>query len=284
MKDLDTLEGEEMWASRVIDASQSYKTFLSDSSDQSFGKFGEFLFERWCLEKKIPCAGEHKNGVDFIVENSLLVDVKAVRHIRQSKRTSFRRHPSEKQIPGVCYAYIIFWSDCVELKIERDNRGIGKFDCDIERTVVEQTWTAFEKRSIKLKDRTHTEFANSLKNDLITWLRHTLNVEARLIQRKVSANLNARKGGWGADNFYQNHSGKHQLVVLLGISDRKVVYVHSYPTAEWQNIEVQKKPVGTNRKEILCYYVDKLSDRYKFKDIEDFKLNVQKRFNFTEKK
>jgi hypothetical protein len=253
--------------------------FSVNSSAQSFGKFGEFLFMRWCLGKKIPCSGEHKNGVDFIVENLLLVDVKAVRHIKQSKKRSFRRHPAEKQIPGVCYAYIIFWSDCVELRVERDNRGIGKFDCDIERTVVEQSWAAFEKDSIKLIDRTHTEFAYSLKNDLKSWLRRTLNVEARIIQRKVSANLNSRKGGWGADNFYQNHTGEHQLVVLLGISHGKVLYVHSYPTAEWQKIEVQKKPVGTNRKEIFCYIEKKLSNRYRFADVAEFKKNVKDRFD-----
>ena len=278
MNDVDLLEGEEMWASRVIDESQAYKNFLSDSSAQSFGKFGEFLFERWCLGRKIPCAVEHKNGVDFIVDSSLLFDVKAVRHIKQSKKTSFRRHPADKQIPGVFYAYIIFWSDCVELRVERDNRGIGNFDCDIEPTVVEQSWTVFEKDSIKLKDRTHSEFAYSLKNDLKSWLRRTLNIEARVIQRKVSANLNARKGGWGADNFYQNHSEKHQLVVLLGISDGKVLWVHSYPTAEWRSIKVKPKPVGTNRKEVFCYVEKELQDRYRFADVDDFKKSVKERF------
>lgn len=280
MKDLDVLGGAVMWTSRVIGETQTYNSFVSDLSAQSFGKFGEFLFERWCLGQKIPCSGEHKNGVDFIVENALPVDVKAVRHITQSKKKNFRRHPVEKQIPGVCYAYIIFWSDCVELRMERDNLSIGKFDCEIERMVVEQSWTAFEKDSIKLKDRSHADFAYSLKNDLKSWLRHTLNVEARIIQRKVSANLNAREGGWGADNFYQNHSRKHQLVVLLGISDGKVLYVHSYPTAEWQNIEVQRKPVGTNRKEIFCYIENNLLNRYRFADVDEFKKNVKERFGF----
>jgi hypothetical protein len=44
-------------------------------------------------------------------------------------------------------------------------------------------------------------------------------------------------------------------------------------------IVVRPKPVGTNRKEILCYDVTKLLDRYKFRDIDDFKANVKERFN-----
>ena len=41
----------------------SYEDFLKDSSAQSIGKFGEFLFAKFCDSKKIKCNKEHENGV-----------------------------------------------------------------------------------------------------------------------------------------------------------------------------------------------------------------------------
>lgn len=258
----------------------TFEYFINNCSAQSLGKFGEFLFKKWCFNRNIPCVGKHENGIDFYIENSLHVDVKALRHIQKKKKDSFRRFPADKQIFEVCYAYVIFWSDCVELRVEREDCSVGNFDCDIEENLVEQSWVSFDKTSIKLQDRSHAEFARSLKIELKSWVRHNLNLEPRIIQRKVSSKLNARKGGWGADNFFQSNFNKYQLVILLGVSEKKVLYVHSYPTCEWQNIEVVPKPVGTNRKQILCYVVDKLPSRYKFEDLNDFKKSVKKRFGF----
>ena len=86
-----------------------FEDFLQNSSSQSLGKFGEFLFEEFCKQEKINCKREHEGGVDFIIKSNIKVDVKAVRHIKVNSKERFRRHNTEKQLPGVHYAYIIFW-------------------------------------------------------------------------------------------------------------------------------------------------------------------------------
>jgi len=257
----------------------SFEDFLKTASAQSLGKFGEFLFLRYCQLKGIPCVGRHKGGVDFYVENKFSIDVKAVRHISVPSRHSFRRHNIEKQLPGVIYAYIIFWNDSVELRVEEKDLRFGDYDCSLENQFVSATWDKFDKKSVKFIDSTHGESASRLKRELTTWISENLGVRARVIQRKSTAKLGDRKGGWGADNFYTKPPHNHEIVVLLGIANGLVSFIHSYPTAEYANIKVRPKPVGTNRKEILCYDVGELSDRYKFKDVDDFKISVRQRFN-----
>ena len=262
----------------------SFEDFLKNSSAQSLGKFGEFLFSKFCVLKGISFLSKHKGGVDFVIGDDLLVDVKAVRHIKFICRDRFRRHNIEKQIPNVVYGYVIFWKDSIELRVEKDDVKYGNYDCVFDSDFISSVWSDFDKKSIKFIDKKHVANTNSLKKNLIAWIADDLGIRARVIQRKASANLNKRSGGWGADNFYSELPHKHEIVVLLGVANGVVEYIHSYPTSEYLNIEVRPKPVGTNRKKILCYQVDSLADRYKFKDIEDFKLNVQKRFNFTERK
>ena len=262
----------------------NFEDFLQNSSAQSLGRFGEFLFSKYCFSKNITFLSKHKGGVDFIISDDLLVDVKAVRHIKFTCRDRFRRHNIDKQIPNVAYSYVIFWKDSIELRVEKDDIKYGNYDCVFQNQFISSVWTEFDKKSIKFLDKSHIEITNFLKKELTTWISENLSVKARVIQRKITANLGKRKGGWGADNFYSQPPHNHKIVVLLGMANGVVSYIHSYPTSEYLSIEVRPKPVGTNRKKILCYYVDRLSDRYKFKDIEDFKLNVQKRFNFTERK
>jgi hypothetical protein len=262
----------------------TFEEFLQNSSAQSLGKFGEFLFAKFCESKEITYKSQHKGGVDFIIDSNIKVDVKAVRHLKVNARDRFRRHNVEKQLPQVHYAYIIFWKNSVELRVELNDVNVGNYDCVFSTDLINKTWHEFEKKSIKFLDKQHVQTTKLLKDELTDWIEVNLGVKARVIQRKSTTTLGLRKGGWGADNFYQKPPHKHKLVVLLCVANGTVSYIHSYPTTEYLSIEVRPKPVGTNRKEILCYYVDRLSDRYKFKDIEDFKLNVQKRFNFTEGK
>jgi len=257
-----------------------FETFLKDASAQSLGKFGEFLFAKLCVSKNIPVSSRHKGGVDFVIADDLLIDIKAVRHIKIASRSRFRRHNIEKQLPNVLYGYIIFWKELIELRVEKNGLKYGDYDCVFDSLLISSVWNEFDKKSIKFLDKKHTENTNVLKRDLAAWISDNLNIKARVIQRKASANLNKRSGGWGADNFYSEPPHKHKIVVLLGVSNGVVEYIHSYPTSEYLSIEVRPKPVGTNRKEILCYFVDSLSDRYKFRDLEDFKSNVKKRFNF----
>ena len=257
-----------------------FKTFIKDASAQSLGKFGEFLFAKFCSLRNIPYSSKHRGGVDFLFsDDDLLIDIKAVRHISDSCRSRFRRHSIEKQLPGVLYGYIIFWKDSVELRIEKNDVKYGIYDCFFDREFVFSAWDEFDKKSVKFLDRGHVETTNFLKKELAAWIDENLGIKARVIQRKASASLGRRKGGWGADNFYTKPPHKHQIVVLLCVANGLVEYIHSYPTSEHMNIVVRPKPVGTNRKEILCYDVNKLSDRYKFNDLEDFKCNVKKRFN-----
>lgn len=258
----------------------SFDDFVRDSSAQSLGKFGEFLFSKFCDYKNIPHLSKHKGGVDFIIDSDLLLDVKAVRHIKYEHRARFRRHNIDKQLPDVHYAYIIFWKDSIELRVEKNDVKFGSYDCFLDEKFVSSVWLEFDKKSIKFLDKKHIENTNHLKKDLTNWVFDNLGIRARVIQRKATTTLGDRKGGWGADNFYQKPPHKHEIVVLLCVANGVVSYIHSYPTSEYLNIEVRPKPVGTNRKEILCYYVDKLADRYKFKDIDDFKDNVKNRFSF----
>ncbi len=257
-----------------------FDSFLRDASAQSLGKFGEFLFSKLCEFKNIPFSIKHKGGVDFVIDDNLSIDVKAVRHIKFANRERFRRHNIEKQLPNVIYGYIIFWKDSIELRVEKNDVKYGDYDCFFDSLLISSVWNEFDKNSIKFLDKKHNEITNLLKKELSAWISDNLNIKARVIQRKASSNLNKRNGGWGADNFYSLPPHKHKIVVLLGVSNGVVEYIHSYPTSEYLSIEVRPKPVGTNRKEILCYYVDRLSDRYKFRDLEDFKSNVKKRFNF----
>lgn len=256
----------------------SYNDFINKSTAQSLGKFGEFLFSKFCQLKNIPCRSRHKDGIDFSIEHSLLVDVKSVRHIKHSSRASFRRHNIEKQIPGVVYAYIIFWKDSVELRVEKSNNTFANYDCFFDESFINSVWSEFDRKSVKFLDKKHVEATDSLKTSLTLWISTNLNLKGRVIQRKATANLSNRKGGWGADNFYSKPPHKHQIVVLLFVDNGLVTGIHSYPTAEHMHIVVHPKPVGTNRKEILCYDVSQLADRYKFNSIEDFKSNVKLRF------
>ena len=261
-----------------------FEDFLNNSSAQSLGKFGEFLFAKFCNSKEINYKGEHKGGVDFVIESDIKVDVKAVRHLKVNAKDRFRRHHFEKQLPQVHYAYIIFWKNKIELRVELNDLNYGNYDCVFSTDFINKSWYEFDKKSIKFLDKQHVQTTKLLKAELTDWIKSNLGIKARVIQRKSTTTLGLRTGGWGADNFYQKPPHKHELVVLLCVGNGTVSYIHSYPTSEYLSIEVRPKPVGTNPKEILCYYVDRLSDRYKFKDIEDFKLNVQKRFNFTERK
>lgn len=257
-----------------------FKTFIRDSSAQSLGRFGEFLFTKFCAVRNIPFSSKHKSGVDFLFDNErLLIDIKAVRHIHYSHRERFRRHSIEKQLPDVLYGYIIFWENSIELRVEKEDVKFGSYDCVFDTDFVNSAWENFDKKSVKFLDRSHVENTKFLKRDLSAWVEEFLGIKARVIQRKASASLGSRKGGWGADNFYSKPPHKHKIVVLLCVANGVVEYIHSYPTSEHMNIDVRPKPVGTNRKEILCYDVAKLSDRYKFKDIDDFKANVKERFN-----
>lgn len=257
-----------------------FKTFVKDSSAQSLGRFGEYLFAQFCTLRNLSYSSKHKGGVDFLLDNDqLLIDIKAVRHINYSRRERFRRHSIEKQLPDVLYGYIIFWSDSIELRVEKNDAKFGGYDCVFNNDFVSSAWDNFDKNSVKFLDRAHIENTNSLKKELVAWVDEFLGVKARVIQRKASASLGSRKGGWGADNFYTKPPHNHKIVVLLCVSNGFVEYIHSYPTCEYMNIEVRPKPVGTNRKEILCYDVSKLSERYKFKDIDDFKANVKQRFS-----
>ena len=256
------------------------KTFINDSSAQSLGRFGEFLFAKFCSSKNLPYSSKHKGGVDFSFDNeNLLIDIKAVRHIKTPCRARFRRHSIERQLPDVLYGYIIFWNSSIELRVEKNDVKFGNYDCFFDNDFVNSAWESFDKKSVKFLDKSHVENTNFLKRELSVWLEEFLGVKARVIQRKASASLGSRKGGWGADNFYTKPPHKHKIVVLLCVANGVVQYIHSYPTSEHMNIDVRPKPVGTNRKEILCYDVTKLSDRYKFKDIDDFKANVKERFN-----
>jgi len=254
--------------------------FLKNSSAQSLGRFGEFLFSKYCKSKSIPFISKHQGGVDFEIGDRLSVDVKAVRHIKFARRDSFRRYSIEKQIPNVAYGYVIFWKDSIELRVEMNDVRHGNYDCIFNSQFISSSWTDFDKRSIKFLDKSHIAIANSLKKDLTSWIFENLGASARVIQRKITANLGSRNGGWGADNFYIKPPHKHKIVVLLGIANGDVSYIHSYPTSEYLSIEARPKPVGTNRQEILCYDPSKLSEKYKITDLNDFKLNVKKRFGF----
>ena len=183
-------------------------------------------------------------------------------------------------IPQVHYAYIIFWKNSVELKVELNDANFGNYDCVFSSDLINKTWHEFDKKTIKFLDKQHVQTTKFLKDELRDWIENNLGIKARVIQRKSNTTLGLRNGGWGADNFYQKPPHKHQLVVLLCVGNGSVSYIHSYPTSEYLSIEVRPKPVGTNRKEILCYQVSMLSDRYKFIDINDFKLNIKQRFGF----
>jgi hypothetical protein len=298
----DIEKNNELWESKVIFGSEdlmlasefsgavstkvsdsmalTFTDFLYNSSAQSLGKFGEFLFAKFCEFKEIKFTSQHKGGVDFIIDSNIKVDVKAVRHLKINARDRFRRHNIEKQLPQVHYAYIIFWKNSVELRFELNDVSFGSYDCFFDSDLINKSWYEFDKKSIKFLDKQHVEITKSLKLELADWIEVNLGVKARVIQRKSTTTLGLRKGGWGADNFYQKPPHKHKLVVLLCVGNGAVSYIHSYPTSEYLSIEVRPKPVGTNRKEILCYDVSKLSDRYKFTDLNDFKLNVKQRFGF----
>lgn len=258
----------------------TFQEYLKDSSAQSLGKFGEFLFAKFCELKKINYNGQHKGGVDFIIDSDIKVDVKAVRHLKVNSRDRFRRYNIEKQLPDVHYAYIVFWKNCVELRFEINDIKFGNYDCFFSHDLMDSTWGSFDKKSIKFLDTNHVETTKRLKKELTEWIVGNLGIKARVIQRKSTTTLGLRKGGWGADNFYSKPPHKHKIVVLLGMSNGSLSYIHSYPTSEYLSIEARPKPVGTNRKEILCYDVSKLSERYKFTDLNDFKFNVKKRFGF----
>lgn len=255
---------------------------MQNSTSQSLGKFGELLFEEFCKQKKINCKREHEGGVDFIIKSNIKVDVKAVRHLKVNSRERFRRHNIEKQLPGVRYAYIIFWKNSIELRVEYKDSRFGNDDAFLKKDLTDSTWTSFDKKSIKFVDKEHFETTKRLKTELTDWIKKNLGIKARVIQRNFTSALALRGGGgWGADNFYQKPPHKHDIVVLLSVAKNDVKYIHSYPTSEYDKIPIVPKPVGTNRKPIFCYEIKKLPNKYRFKDIEDFKLNVQKRFNIS---
>ena len=261
----------------------SFEDFLKDSSAQSLGKFGEFLFKKFCDSKKIICNKEHLNGIDFIIGNNIKIDVKAVRSLKCNNKEKFRRVVIEKQLLNVHYAYLVFWKDSIELRVEINDAKYGNYDCFIDGKLLESTWLLYDKKSIKFIDRHHVEITKQLKSDLTNWIADNFDIKARVIQRKVNSSMNKRGGGeWGADNFYDD-SNNYKLVVLLAVDNGRVAFIHSYPANEHMEIPRQLKPVGTNPVEIWCYKPNMLPDRYKFNDLEDFKLKVKERFNFTER-
>jgi hypothetical protein len=262
-----------------------FEDFLQNSSSQSLGKFGELLFEEFCKQEKINCKSEHEGGVDFIFKSNIKVDVKAVRHLKVNSRERFRRHNSEKQLADVHYAYIIFWKDSVQLRFEYKDFKFGNYDCFLKNDFVDNIWESYDKKSIKFVDKKHFAITKRLKAELTDWIKNNLGIKARVIQRNFTSALALRSGGgWGADNFYQKPPHKHDIVVLLSVANNDVKYIHSYPTSEYNKIPIVPKPVGTNRKPIFCYVIKELPDKYRFKDIDDFKLNVQKRFNISVKR
>jgi hypothetical protein len=144
-----------------------FNSFLKNASSQSLGKFGEFLFSKLCESKNIPLIRKHKGGVDFVIEDNLFIDVKAVRHIKITNRARFRRHNIEKQLPNVLYGYIIFWKGSIELRVEKNDSKFGDYDCTFDSQLISSVWNEFDKKSIKFLDKKHTENTNLLKATLI---------------------------------------------------------------------------------------------------------------------
>lgn len=182
-------------STKVVDSiTLTFTDFLYNSSAQSLGKFGEFLFAKFCESKEIKYTSQHKGGVDFIIDSNIKVDVKAVRHLKVNARDRFRRHNIEKQLPQVHYAYIIFWKNSVELRFELNDVSFGSYDCFFDSDLIIKTWHEFDRKSIKFLDKQHVEITKSLKLELTDWIEVNLGVKARVIQRKSTTTLGLRKG------------------------------------------------------------------------------------------
>jgi hypothetical protein len=258
---------------------QNFEHFIDNATTPTGGKFAERLFKNIMEQQGRLCIGEHKNGIDFIVKDTDKIDVKLVRHLKHNKQTRFRRYPRDKQLPGVIYAYVIFWKDCSEIRAEREDVTVPGYDCEISKTHVNKTWEEFPKKNITFPNKLHKQIIKTAKYELATWLLDTYGLRAHVISRgDRQRNEAMMRRKWGPDNFYEKRPENYDLKVLLRVDQSEVYEVWSYPMNEIKKIHWKNKNIGTSAKEIIGFDPNIIDNKYIFNDLNDFKDNFYNRF------
>jgi hypothetical protein len=255
----------------------TFDEFIRHGTSPTAGKYAELLFKNIMEYKSHQCINKHENGIDFKVEALGDVDVKVVRHFKHNKKARFRRY--RNQLPGVIYAYVIFWNDCAELRIEKYDKPIVGYDCIIPKNLIDKTWIDFPKQNINIPNQSDIKLLKEIKSSLADWLLKSFGLKARIIMRgDRERNEKMIKRKWGADNFYEKHPNKFDLTVLLKVDKSEVYEIWSYPTKGIGEISWKEKNIGKSAKVIITFDPNIVDTKFVFKDLNEFKETFYDRF------
>lgn len=252
--------------------------FLRWATSPSIGKYGEILFSCVMSAAGFECKRVNAGGFDFLVESIGPVDVKVVRHLGKKSGSEFRRYSTARQVEGVSYAYLIFWSDGIRLTVETCGREI--FSTVIAQNDAVMALSNISSELVAYEDEGRVKSVSDAKRQLRDWVSATWGINARVIQRGDRARNSAmEQRGWGADNFYERNPSKYRLVVLLLVDGTHVYGLWAYPTSAIEEIPWEPKAIGPNMTKIFTFQPSKLPVRFKFESIDDFKEQFPRRFD-----
>ena len=261
---------------------EQFQFFMANATAPSVGRYGEKLFGRICEINHWSSNTEHKNGIDFNVSGIGNIDVKVVRHLNRVKKENFRRVKQEKQLADVFYAYIIFWADLAELRIEKNNIAVVDRSMVISKDTLLDVWNDIDQTKVIFKNDDWKSKIKQKKTVLIEWIRTNWGKKARVIQRGDRArNETMFRRGWGADNFYEPDDGGVDLVVLLNVDKGEIYEIYAYPMVEKNNINWLQKNIGPNPSDVKGFNPQLLDSRFIFSDVLSFQKDFLSRFDLN---
>lgn len=255
----------------------SFDTFLTTASRPAIGSYAEALVAQALYSRGFSVSKLHTDGADLNVDGQR-VDVKAVRHLKRQATPDFRRVPILKCLNGVTYAYAIFWHDSIEVRSESGPAVVPNLSFPIDLSAAVHCWDIWH-QTAPIQKPVFAANYKTIQKELRLWCKKNWSKKVRVIYRGDRLNNEAMlRRRWGADNFYEKHPERTDAVALLYVDGGGVYEVWAYPVAEQDKIIWKHKAIGPNPTNIPGYDPQKLDTRFRFRGLEEFKLEFHQRF------
>ena len=254
---------------------------LKATGKGSFGGLGERIFSGYLRELGREVEALHEEGTDYVLSGGIRIDVKARAKVEDLSGGRFPKVSTKSKMDGIRYAYVVFWSDVVEIHHDL---------ADLPGRTIRLSWEHSRnlagdlekllKESESGEDQIARGKIRQIQSELKAWAKDALGCRARIIHRtnrKAQEAMSRRR--WGPETFYEkDREDKHDLVVLLYFEGPAVYKVCAYPTKWTERIHWLKKPVGPNVAQRISFAPNELEKEFVFRDITDFKVSCAMRF------
>ena len=238
------------------------------------GSLGEYIFWKECLKQGVGVKSFHEQRIDFIINETSNVDVKA----SFSKHKSFLNdNPigtySGKRYSGIQYALVQLFSDGMRISIDR------VLFSEITLDQVKSYWEAWDNDKTDYNPKQHhknNRYAFSLiRNEIVTYFKTEFALNARVIYRTVQSGF----GKESPDNLAPKSISSQNITVFIDFRDQRISLdninrIIAFPDERSKKFLTIKKPSLHLEK----IDIDALDQIYKFTDVEDLLINFPKRF------